>query len=123
MQVSKRGLDKQVERRLFKVFYRLMADLKNPKQVEMFLGDVLTETERVVLAKRLTIAVYLNRDRSYEKIRKDLKVSSATIANVQKMLENGGEGFNLALKTIEAEEWASEMADKISASFKKVFQR
>jgi len=87
----------------------------------MFLGDVLTETERVVLAKRLAIAVYLNKNKSYENIRKDLKVSSATIANVQKMLENGGSGFDLALRTIEAEEWANEMQKKISGGFKRVF--
>ena len=53
---------------------------------------------------------------------KDLKVSSATIASVQKWLEQGGEGLTLAIKTIEADEWAEELSQKISSSFKNVFK-
>jgi len=101
----------------------VLADLKNPNDVAKFLDDVLSDTERTVLAKRLGIAVYLSKNRSYESIRRDLRVSSATIASVQKWLEHSGEGLMLALKRIEADEWAAVAAGKIAASFKRAFKR
>ena len=123
MQVSKKDIDKKIEKKIFRSLYQVLADLKNPKEVEMFLDDTLSETEKTVLAKRLGIAYYLNSNKSYEQTRKELKVSSATIANVQKWMEDGGEGLRLALKTIEADEWAGEMVNKINDSIKKVFKR
>ena len=123
MQVSKQDVNRKVEKKIFRSLYQVLADLKRTDEVENFLNDVLSETEKTVLAKRLGIAYYLTKNKSYERIRDDLKVSSATIANVQKWLEEGGEGLMLALKTIEADEWAGEMAEKIGESFKKMFKR
>jgi len=123
MQVSKRNVNKQIEKKIFKVLYQVLADLKHPKDVAMFLEDVLSETEKTVLAKRLGIAVYLNKGKSYEIIRQELKVSSATIASVQKWLESGGEGLKLALKAVEADEWAGEMATKVTKAVRDVFKK
>lgn len=123
MQVSKKDVSFKIEKKIFRSLYQVLADLKRPDDVEKFLADVLSETERTVLAKRLGIAYYLNKNKSYEVIRQELKVSSATIANVQKWMESGGEGLNLALKAIEADEWAGEMAGKIGDGFKRVFKK
>jgi len=100
-----------------------LADLKTSPAVEKFVNDVLSETEKTVLAKRLGIAWYLTKNKSYELIRQDLKVSSATIATVQKGLESGSEGLQLAVKAMEADEWAGEMAAKVKASVKKIFKK
>ncbi len=123
MQVSKKNVNKEIENRIFKALYQVLADLKKPEEVKKFLDDVLSKTERTVLAKRLGIAWYLNKNKSYDVIRQDLKVSSATIATVQQGLEKSGEGIKLALKTIEADEWAGEMAEKVKKSVKKIFQK
>jgi len=121
MQISKRGVNRKIEEKIFNSLYQVLADMKRPVEVEKFLEDVLSDTERTVLAKRLGIASYLSENKSYEAIRGDLKVSSATIANVQKWLEQGGEGLMIALKRIEADEWAGKMAGKISQSWKKMW--
>jgi len=122
MQVSKQDVSRKIEKKIFKCLYQVLADMRKKDEVKMFLDDVLSEVEKTVLAKRLAIANYLTKNKSYEVIRDELKVSSATIANVQRWLEQGGEGLALALKRIEADEWAGEMAEKISGSFKKVFK-
>lgn len=122
MQVSKKDVSYKIEKKIFRSLYQVLSDLKKPSDVEKFLSDVLSETEKTVLAKRLGIAYYLNKNKSYEAIRQDLKVSSATIANVQKWLEEGGEGLHLALKAIEADEWAGEMVGRIGEQFKRVFK-
>ncbi|MDZ7586353.1 MAG: Trp family transcriptional regulator [Patescibacteria group bacterium] len=123
MQISKKNVNKTIEKRIFKALYQVLADLKNPKAVEVFLNDVLSKTEKMVLAKRLGIAWYLSKNKSYEGIRKDLKVSSATIATVQRLAEKDSQGLTLAIKTIEADEWAGEMADKVKKSVEKIFQK
>lgn len=123
MQVSKKGINNRIEKKIFRCLFQVLADLKSPKQVDSFLSDVLSKTEKTVLAKRLGIVYYLNKNKSYEAIRKDLKVSSATIANVQKWMEEGGEGLNLALKAIEADEWADEIIGKIGDGFKRMFKK
>ena len=123
MQISKKDVSYRIEKKIFRSLFQVLADLKRPGDVEMFLNDVLSETEKTVLAKRLGIAYYLNKGKSYEAIRQDLKVSSATIANVQKWMEEGGEGLSMALRAIEADEWAGEMADKIGEQLKRVFKK
>jgi len=123
MQVSKKEVNKEIEKKIFNALYRVLADLKKPDEIKAFLEDVLSETERIVVAKRVGIAMYLSKNKSYEAIRTDLKVSSATIASVQKWLEQGGEGLGLALKTVEADEWAGEMTEKITGSIKRMFKR
>ena len=122
MQVSKQGITKQIEKKIFKSLYQVLADIKQPEAVARFFSDILSSTERMVLAKRLAIAYYLKRNKSYDVIRNDLKVSSATIATVQNWIEKGNPGLETALKNIEADEWAGELADKISQSVKSWFK-
>ena len=122
MQVSKQGISKPVEKKIFRSLYQVLADINNPQAMERFFADVLSQTERTVLAKRLAIAWYLNRNKSYDVIKGDLRVSSATIATVQGWLEQGNQGLTTALKAIEAEEWAGELADKISTTIHSWFK-
>jgi uncharacterized protein YerC len=118
MQVSNRKLNATLEKQILPVFYQSLADLRTPEEVETVLSGLLTETERTALAKRLAIASYLEKGRSYENIRDTLKVSSATIASVAEHM--GDPGFRLALDKIKAEAWADEWAGKIYGLFKKI---
>ena len=113
MQVSKRVINKNIEKQVFSIFYQVISDLKNPDEAKEFFEDVLTETERTALAKRLAIAHYLDRKRSYDNIKEMLKVSSATIAAVAEQMEQGGRGFSVALQKIRADQWAEEWTKKI----------
>jgi len=121
MQVSKHGVSKPIEKKIYKSLYRVLAGIKQPRAVEIFFTGILTDTERMTLAKRLAIAVYLKKNKSYDTIKKELKVSSATIATVQDLIVRGNEGLNIALKTIEADEWANQLTRKISATVKSWF--
>ncbi|PIS09290.1 hypothetical protein COT75_02175 [Candidatus Beckwithbacteria bacterium CG10_big_fil_rev_8_21_14_0_10_34_10] len=118
MQVSKNKLNKQVEKQIYEIFFQTLADLKRKEDVKIFIRDFFTPTEQSVLVKRLAVAMYLEKGRSYEQIKEALKVSSATIANVDKMMNKSSEGFILALRRIEAEEWAGKLAKKVTNFFK-----
>lgn len=119
MQVSKQKLNATIAKHIFSVLHQLVVDIKTPEEAEDILQDLLSETEYQVLAKRLAIALFLDKGRSYENIKDTLRVSSATIASVQ---ENMGEpGMQLALRKVKTEEWADEWTDKISSLVNKIF--
>jgi uncharacterized protein YerC len=113
VQISKQKLNKTIEKQVFDILYQLVADVKSPGEAKALLGDFLSETERQVLAKRIGIALFLDKGRSYENIKGTLKVSSATIASVQEHM--GDPGIQLALTKVKAEEWAGAWAERISA--------
>ena len=79
MQVSNKKLNKTIQEEINKMIYQLMVDTEDPREVKLILNDLLTEAEMTAIIKRLAIAVYLDKGRSYENIKDNLKVSSATI--------------------------------------------
>lgn len=114
MQISKLKLKKNVTKEMMATFYQTIADLKGKEEVKIFINDFLTKMEKAMLAKRLMTAAYLEQEKSYDFIKQNLKISSATIANVDKMMTKNSQGFTLALRKIEAEHWASDLAKKIA---------
>lgn len=95
---------------------QVISDLHGQDEMEKFLNDFLTESEIEVFSKRFAIAYWLKKDRSYENIKQNLKVSSATIASVAQMAKKPG--FQLGIRKLEAEEWANKWADRIKKVIK-----
>lgn len=118
MQVSKQKLNKTIEKQIYSIMHQLISDVKTPQEAEILLGDILSKTERQVIAKRIAIALFLDKGRSYENIKSTLKVSSATIASVQDSM--GNPGTQMALNKIKAEAWADEWAGKITGIMSKI---
>ncbi len=100
------------------MFLGVLAEVKSPEEIEMVLQDLLTETERAIILKRLGIAIYLDKKRSYEDIKNNIRVSSATIASVADSL--GNPGFQEMIKRIKADQWAEETSGKIAKSIRKI---
>jgi uncharacterized protein YerC len=119
MQISKQQLDPTFEREIKEMLAQVIADIPSKEKALAFLNDFLSETEYVVLAKRLAVMYYLSKGFSYEKIKKEVKVSSATIASVQNALDQKSTGFELALAYIKAEVWAETWTSKLSGIFSK----
>lgn len=99
-QVSKRWLSKDIEEKIFALFFQAFAQLSKPVDIAKFLNDLLGPVEKIMLAKRLAIAVLLRRGYDYEGIKKTLRVSSETIARVNIALNHGGEGYAMVVDEI-----------------------
>lgn len=117
MRTSDRKLNPSFKNQLVKTFAQTLVDLKDPKEINTFLEDFFNDSELETFTKRLAIAYWLKKGRSYSNIRENIKVSSATIASTEKLMKKPG--FALALKKIEAEEWANVWAEKIQKFIKK----
>ena len=117
MRISEKSLNTSLKREIETVFVQTIADLRDLGETKTFLTNFFNESEYESFAKRLAIAYWLKKGRSYSNIKDNLKVSSATIATIQNMIAKPG--FKLALKKIEAEEWANQWAEKIKKCVKK----
>lgn len=116
MRVSKKHINKNLVNQIYRLFYQVFADLKSPLEIEQFTKDFLTKTELEVLAKRLAIAYQLSQGQNYQTIKKDLAVSSTTIAAVSSQMKK--RGLAIALKKIRAEEWAEKWANRLGQMMK-----
>ena len=119
MQLSQNKINKTIESQLERMFLGLLSETDDPNKIKLIIGELLTETERMAVLKRLGIAIYLDKSRSYEDIKNNIKVSSATIASVAERF--GQAGWQEIIKMIKAEEWASEWSEKLSKKFKRIF--
>jgi uncharacterized protein YerC len=119
MQISKKPLNAEFEHEIKNMLAQVVADIPNKEKALVFLQDFLSETEFMALAKRLAVMLYLSKGKSYEQIKREVNVSSATIASVQSAITNQSPGFTLALQYLKAEEWANRWTEKISNLFSK----
>lgn len=64
-QVSKYPVHRDVEKRMFEIFKTTISNLKHSEEIEDFLEDFLSPVEKIMLAKRLAIAVLLAKNYTY----------------------------------------------------------
>lgn len=103
-QVSKYPISKEVEKRIFEILLKTIADLRSAGEIDEFLQDFLSPVEKIMLAKRLSIAVLLAKGYDYAEIRKILRVSPPTIAQVAISLKYAGRGYKNVVERILREE-------------------
>lgn len=116
--VSKRILNKNLEKRIFELFTTTITDLKNAKEVEEFLDDLLSPVERIMLAKRLAIAILLSKGYTYNSIDNTLKVSQTTIMRISYWLKYGNNnGYKKVVEKYMQRQKGDEFSDKVEEIF------
>lgn len=120
MAKSREKISKNIENQVYKILYQVLADAKNEVDIELILKSLLSEAELSSLAKRLAIAVFLDKGQSYERIKDILKVSSATISSVATTMNE--KGVQMALARVKAEEWADVWSIRISRALEKLLK-
>lgn len=103
-QISKYPISETVYQRILEIFLKSLLRLKDRKEAEQFISDLLTPTEKVMLTKRLAIAFLLERGYDYRTISKILRVSLPTIASVNLIRKYGGAGYRKMIKKLLKEE-------------------
>lgn len=104
-------MNPSLKRQLLKTFTQMVADFTKPDEIESFLTDFFDEKELESFIKRIAVAYWLKKGRDRENIKRNLAASQKEITEAQESLKK--EGIKLALKKIEAEEWANVWAERI----------
>lgn len=121
MKKSSEKINKNIQNQVYKILYQVLSDTKAEGELETILQTLLSESELDAIAKRLAIAVFLDKGQSYDHIRSTLKVSSATIASVAENMNK--KGMQMAITKVKAEEWADVWSIRISRALEKLIQK
>ena len=87
--LSEADLDAATHKRITRQLSGMLAD-KNAYVLSLLLHDLLTKTERLMLAKRLAAIVLLERGEQPYHIHQALKLSQSTILRLGNTLDRGG---------------------------------
>ncbi len=119
-QVSRIPLSSEIEQRIFEIFLTSLSELRTKEEVEKFITDLLSPTERIMLSKRLSIAFLLQKGFDQRKIARILKVSLTTINRVSIAFKIGGNGYRRVIDKIIKGEKLDEFLYKIDDFIKEV---
>ncbi len=98
--VSKNPIEKDVYYQIFYSFNWLLTNLQSEGEMKLFLYDFLTKTERIMLAKRLAVALLVSRGYETKIITQVLHVSTATVYRVHEWVEHGGKGLSMGFQKL-----------------------
>ena len=82
--VSKRKIDPKIESVLSDQLLSFIAAAQTKREAATLATELLTETERTMLAKRLAVVVMLERGYSFQEVERSLKVTPQTVARIWK---------------------------------------
>lgn len=103
-QLSKIPVRRDLEEQMFDLFSSTIIAMKDKGELEAFLSDLLSPIEKMMLAKRLSIALMLEKEYTYPVIGKTLRVTPTTIASVSMQLRYAGKGYKKIVERILADE-------------------
>lgn len=92
-QVSRLKLDGRAERELVDTFAESLVLIRNKELARQVMEDLFTPTEKLMLGKRILIAVLLQQGFGYREIMRALKVTAGTVNHVKITLSRSGAGF------------------------------
>lgn len=95
--ISQFKVDDDVLEKIFSLFFEVISKDKNEEEFQNIIHDLLSPSERIMIAKRVAIFYMLIKKLDYYNIAKSLKVSPSTIAKFNLVKENS-RGIVSALK-------------------------
>lgn len=99
--VSKRVIDSKIKKHALDSLTFLIKDLNNIPDTEKFLFSVLSETERLMIAKRITAAFLLRHKIESAKIQDLLKLTPSTVFRLKLWIQTHQEGFDVIFDKME----------------------
>ncbi len=114
-QVSRYPISKVIADRIFEIFLKSLVKIHTQEEADQFISDLLTPTEKIMLSKRLAIALLLQKNYDYRSIQKTIRVSTATIASVNMIIKYGSKGYvNLLNRILKEEKLINMMEETVS---------
>lgn len=111
--VSRRKVNKDLERDLEEQLSFIIVSLTNKEDVNVFLDEFLTEEEKLMLGKRLILYMLLYKGLTNTQINNALSVSHETTRWYRKIFEKKPEAFKKNLERLINREKSQELWEKI----------
>lgn len=112
-QVSKKFFKKDIENRVYEVLLESIASATSKGSVAILLEDLLSPTEKLMLAKRLSIALLLTKGYNQRAVSNILNVGLETINRVSRSMQKGAGGYAQVTRAIIQNEKLTSFLQKI----------
>jgi uncharacterized protein YerC len=109
-------LSKEEQIKTLDSLYTAAATVRGRAAMKSFLRDLLTESERIMLGRRILIARLLLSGETYEGIYDRLGTSPGTIRNVDRWLQDQMPGYEDVIQAMEEELGKRELKKKYATS-------
>ena len=110
-------LKADIAERLFQNFWEMFANIKQARQIQLFLEDFLSPTEKIMLAKRMAIAILFSKGYDHRTISSMLKVSTTTVNNIARFLNAKTPGYQLLIKKYSQKQSTKEFIQELERYF------
>ena len=120
-QVSRRPLSKQIELQMHSALRRALAGIKTEEGIGYFLDDLLTPTEKMMLGKRLAIAILLDKGYDQRTIHSIMSVSVTTVNSVNYWYKHQGRGYRAVINKLKTDSDWEDIKHEIEKSLKEFF--
>ncbi len=101
--VNARRVDSESKMKYLDLLWTSIAQLETRDEVKSFFKDLLSQSEAIMLARRIEIARRLLEGQSYRQIISELKVGMDTVNKVQRWLTSGFGGYEKAVSGFQKE--------------------
>jgi len=112
-QISKHPLHKEIEKRMLEIFFDSVVMVQTRGQVQKLLEDWVSPTEKIMLAKRLSIALLLTKGYEQRSIAKALRVGLETVSKVSRALQKGSGGYDMVISVFLKQEKQAAFWEKV----------
>lgn len=98
--VSRRFIQSDVENKIHQLLVECVSESKDQRSAGNFIDVLLTKTEKLMIGKRIAIALMLMKGKTPQEIDEKLKVSQTTVYTVKTWMEEKGNEYQKLLKQI-----------------------
>ncbi|MEK7093353.1 MAG: Trp family transcriptional regulator [Patescibacteria group bacterium] len=103
MKVRSKDLESLERIEILDALYTAAGAIKGRAAMKQFLRDLLTESERIMLGRRILVARHLIAGKTYEEIGEGMRMAPGTISRIDRWLHDQFPGYETALKGLEDE--------------------
>ena len=107
--VSRKKLPNKVLRQILDSFLFVLTSTKKKEEMSKFLDAFLSNTEKIMLAKRLAIVFLLSEAVEETKISETLLVTKSTVSRIKLWYETKGSGYKIAITKLKKQKLLGEL--------------
>lgn len=119
-QISKIKLDKELELELFNQFWNSIGKINTYQKSTDSFSDILTPTEKIMIAKRFAAAILIKHGQSFTDIRNSIHLSYSAIGRISSWVNNARPETNKLLDSISKEKSLDSIFDKVDEILDKI---
>jgi len=112
--VSRNKLDKTTEAKLIHTLQVILSGISKEVEMDQFLVSLLSDTEQLMLAKRVAIILLLQQGNEADSVAKAIHVTRETVERLKIHFELNGNGYAVAFRVLESKKLGEDVKQMLT---------